>query len=60
MLAVAAWPRRCGGLAEQALSEPERQALLAHTGRPLEEQARWQRAAVGLFGEPRAKRLVAM
>src|ERR1019366_10099851 len=49
MLARAA---RCvGRLAEQALAEPEREALLADAGRALQQQARRQRATRDLLAE---------
>jgi hypothetical protein len=44
--------------AEQPLSEPQRQALLADSGRALQQQARGKCAARDLFAEPIAQRIV--
>lgn len=46
------------GLAEQHLTEPKREALLADARRTLKEQARGERAVGGLSGQPLAKGVV--
>src|ERR1019366_3015614 len=57
--AVLAHAARCVlRLAQQALAEPEREALLADAGRALQQQARRQGAAGGLIAEAFAQRVV--
>jgi hypothetical protein len=45
---------------DDALAEPERQALLADTARALEQDRSWQRVASERFIEARAQRSVSV
>jgi hypothetical protein len=59
VLAPPAGPRPVAG-AEKELAEPEREPLLAHAARAVEEQAVRQRAALQRIAQAPAQRLVAV
>jgi hypothetical protein len=58
LLAFAAWPVSLGG-AEQNLSEPEREPLLADSARPVEQDAGRETATLSGVAQPLTKRFVA-